>query len=152
MTRDETFDVRTLDDVVQAARLATTEPWPDGLYARYLDPAPVNTTLQDAMNAPALPDRLRPALLADQATARSTSRKTSPVNYEIATPVPAVVVEATSQARLPFEPRGWLIDFRRELAQACRTLTARPGQILHATYTSADRSRSDIENLSLIHI
>ena len=40
-----------------------------------------------------------------------------------------------------------MINFRRELAQACRTLAATPGEILHAVYSSADRSRADIENI-----
>lgn len=67
--------------------------------------------------------------------------------YEVSTPVPGSVVEAVSRVRLPFEPRGWLVDFRHDLAQACRTLTAGPGQVLHAVYSSADRRPSDIENV-----
>lgn len=69
------------------------------------------------------------------------------VDYEVSTPVPGSVVEAVSQARLPFEPTGWLVDFRRDLAEACRTLTAGPGQVLHAVYRSDDRRPSDIENI-----
>lgn len=42
------FDVRTLDDVVQATRLATPATWPEQLYARYLDPAPVKAVLHNA--------------------------------------------------------------------------------------------------------
>lgn len=57
------------------------------------------------------------------------------------------IVEASSTARLPFEPKGWLVDFRRELGTACRHLVATSDQALHATYTSTDRSRSDIENI-----
>jgi len=48
--------------------------------------------------------------------------------------------------RLPYQPRGWLRDFRRELGTACRTLVAGPPQILHATYSSEDRSLVDLEN------
>lgn len=69
------------------------------------------------------------------------------MDYEVSTLVPGSVVEAVSRVRLPFEPRGWLVDFRRDLAQACRTLTAGPGQVLHAVYSSADRRLSDIENV-----
>lgn len=69
------------------------------------------------------------------------------MDYEVSTPVPGSVVEAVSRVRLPFEPRGWLVDFQRDLAQACRTLTAGPGQVLHAVYSSADRRLSDIENV-----
>jgi hypothetical protein len=57
LTQDETFEVRTLDDIVQAARLATTEPWPDDVYARYLDPTLVNTALKNVMKAPELLSR-----------------------------------------------------------------------------------------------
>ncbi|WP_300012645.1 hypothetical protein [Pseudonocardia sp.] len=69
------------------------------------------------------------------------------MDYEVSTPVPGSVVEAVSPVRLPFEPRGWLVDFRRDLTQACRTLTAGPDQVLHAAYSSADRRLSDIENV-----
>ncbi|RZT84911.1 hypothetical protein EV383_1769 [Pseudonocardia sediminis] len=40
-----TFEARTLDEVVQAMRLVTTDAWPDEVYARYLDAALVNTTI-----------------------------------------------------------------------------------------------------------
>lgn len=69
------------------------------------------------------------------------------MDYAVSTPVAGSVVEAESRAHLPFEPRGWLVDFRRDLAQACRTLTASPGQVLHAVYSSANRRLSDIENV-----
>ena len=42
LTDTDTFDVRTLDDVVQAARLATADPWPAQVHERYLDPTQVN--------------------------------------------------------------------------------------------------------------
>jgi hypothetical protein len=48
LTVVDTFDVRTLDEVVQAARLATSDSWPDQFYARYVDPASVNAALKDA--------------------------------------------------------------------------------------------------------
>lgn len=51
LTVDDSFDVRTLDDVVQAARLATPDTWPEQLYARYLDPAPVKAVLHNAVEA-----------------------------------------------------------------------------------------------------
>jgi hypothetical protein len=37
------FDARTLDEVVQAIRLATGGGWIDAVYDRYLDPAPVRS-------------------------------------------------------------------------------------------------------------
>ena len=42
LTDTDTFDVRSLDDVVQAVRLATTDQWPTEVHERYLDPMPVN--------------------------------------------------------------------------------------------------------------
>ncbi|MHA6779641.1 hypothetical protein ACVGOW_01365 [Pseudonocardia saturnea] len=47
LTDAETFDARTLDDVVQAARLVSPASWPDDVYARYLDPDLVNATIAD---------------------------------------------------------------------------------------------------------
>lgn len=51
LTVGDSFDVRTLDDVVQATRLATSDTLPEQLYARYLDPTPVKTALHDAVEA-----------------------------------------------------------------------------------------------------
>jgi hypothetical protein len=69
------------------------------------------------------------------------------VNYRVTVRTPGSDVEAWSSIRLPFEPKGWLLDFRRELAQACRALTAGPRQVLHAVYTSADYRLVDVENV-----
>jgi hypothetical protein len=44
----ETFHARTLDEVVQAARLASSDSWTDEVFARYLDPTPVNAALKGA--------------------------------------------------------------------------------------------------------
>lgn len=56
-------------------------------------------------------------------------------------------VAAVADRRLTFEPKGELVEFRRDLRQACRTLVAGPGEILHAVYSSPDRSRCDLENV-----
>lgn len=45
LTDSATFDVRTLDELVQAVRLATDDPWADAVYERYLDPQPVSNAL-----------------------------------------------------------------------------------------------------------
>ncbi|MGD9991440.1 hypothetical protein [Pseudonocardia sp.] len=50
-------------------------------------------------------------------------------------------VQAWSSVRLPFEPKGWLVDFRLELAAACRSLAAGPDEVLHACYSARDRTR-----------
>lgn len=57
------------------------------------------------------------------------------------------VVEGVATRRLPFEPTGEMLDFRRDLRLACRGLVAAPGQVLHAVYTSADRRLVDLENV-----
>jgi hypothetical protein len=49
--------------------------------------------------------------------------------------------------RLPFEPTGWLVDFRSDLATACRSLVAGRDQVLHAIYSSAVHELCDIENV-----
>ena len=67
--------------------------------------------------------------------------------YGVSAPVAGAEVDAWSMVRLPFEPRGELADFRRDLATACRTLVAERGQILHASYTSRDRGPVDLENV-----
>lgn len=43
----QTFEARTLDEIVQAAQLATTDAWPDEVHNRYLNPAPVNTAINE---------------------------------------------------------------------------------------------------------
>lgn len=42
----DTFEARTLDDIVRAARLVDPESWADDVYSRYLDPEPVNAVLK----------------------------------------------------------------------------------------------------------
>lgn len=55
-------------------------------------------------------------------------------------------VEAWSTARLPFEPHGWELDFRRDLRAAVQQLAAPPDMCLHAIYTAARSDGSDAEN------
>jgi hypothetical protein len=73
--------------------------------------------------------------------------------YVVAGPADGVV-EAWSTVRLPFEPRGWLVDLRSELRHAVRLLTgaAGTGHHLAATYTSVDRYRVDAENVLLYNV
>ena len=68
------------------------------------------------------------------------------VRFEVVTPEPGVV-DAWSMRRLPFEPSGWLVDFRSQLATACRRLIADQDQVLHAIYSSAVHELGDIENV-----
>ena len=52
LTDTDTFDVRTLDDMIQAIRLATTDQWPGQVYERYLDPTTVNDAAAAARGTP----------------------------------------------------------------------------------------------------
>ncbi|MDB5075827.1 MAG: hypothetical protein JWO42_2006, partial [Chloroflexi bacterium] len=62
------------------------------------------------------------------------------------------LVEAWSSQRLPFEPKGWLADFRNDLRQTVRTLRIGPSRILHAVYASNDPTRCDAENILFYNI
>lgn len=55
-------------------------------------------------------------------------------------------VEAWSIKRLPFEPKGWLQQFRRDLQEAVRGLVVAPEQVLHGVYQSEARDLCDAEN------
>ncbi len=61
-------------------------------------------------------------------------------------------VEAWSVARLPYVPKGWLGDFRQHLRAAVATLSAEPGQVLHAVYVSPDISTVDAENVLFYNV
>ena len=56
------------------------------------------------------------------------------------------LIEGWAQQRLPFEPKGWMKDFRDELRVAIRGLVADRAEALHATYTNPQTDRVDIEN------
>jgi hypothetical protein len=63
-------------------------------------------------------------------------------------------VEAWSTARLPFEPRGWLICFRQDLRLAL-SVFPRPleaDQILHAIYAAKASEFVDTENVLLYNV
>lgn len=52
LTATTTFDARTLDELVQAIRLVTDDPWADAVYQRYLDPGPVAHAVQTELDTP----------------------------------------------------------------------------------------------------
>jgi len=60
-------------------------------------------------------------------------------------------VEAWSERRLPFEPKGWLLEFRNDLRAAVRGLNKR-GSTLFARYTSDDQNSVDVENVLLYNL
>ncbi|WP_374210120.1 hypothetical protein [Pseudonocardia sp. McavD-2-B] len=47
LTGRHTFEARTLDEIVQAAQLASTDAWPHEVHHRYLDPALVNAAITE---------------------------------------------------------------------------------------------------------
>lgn len=58
-----------------------------------------------------------------------------------------------STSRLPFEPTGWLLQLRADLARAIRELeTFSPYGIVHAVYASRIGRRCDIENLLVLNV
>ncbi|MBI3213172.1 MAG: hypothetical protein HYZ38_05090 [Mycobacterium sp.] len=63
------------------------------------------------------------------------------------------IVELWSPVRLPFEPRGWLIDMRNDLRRALHSLSPTPNGHLHAVYGAAnDGAFVDTENVLLYNV
>lgn len=55
--------------------------------------------------------------------------------------------------RLPFEPKGWLVDLRAELAAAARALHAADGELLDAVVAApAGPSNWDVENVLFYNV
>lgn len=61
-------------------------------------------------------------------------------------------VDAWSPVRLPFEPKGWLRDYRSELQRALRSLTPSPTSVLYAEYGAPDGGFADLENVLLYNL
>lgn len=61
-------------------------------------------------------------------------------------------VEAWSIKRLPFEPTGWLKDFRHSLRIAVGQLRTEHCQLLHTIYASPVRELCDTENILLYNV
>lgn len=61
-------------------------------------------------------------------------------------------VEAWTTKRLPFEPKGWLHEYRSELRSALRSLQATRGGILYAEYAAPDQGFADLENVLLYNL
>lgn len=59
---------------------------------------------------------------------------------------------AWSTAPIPFEPRGWRLDFRRDLRLAVAKLPLQQRSSLSATYTSAVSEGADVENLLIYNV
>lgn len=61
-------------------------------------------------------------------------------------------VRAWSIQRLPYEPKGWLLDYREELRRQLRSLVPVDGARLRAKYSSPDQEFSDLENVLLYNV
>lgn len=62
-------------------------------------------------------------------------------------------VEAWSTVRLPFEPKGRMLELRTELRAALRSLSPAPGAQLHAVYGATDDGQFvDTENVLLYNV
>lgn len=65
----------------------------------------------------------------------------------------ADTVEAWSTVRLPFEPKGRMLEFRTELRAALRSLDPAAGAQLHAVYGATDDGQFvDTENVLLYNV
>ncbi len=67
-------------------------------------------------------------------------------------PTPGAV-EMWSTVRLPFEPRGWLVDMRNDLRRELQELSRASSGRLHAVYSTADDGAFvDTENVLLYNV
>ena len=61
-------------------------------------------------------------------------------------------VEAWATERLPFEPKGWMLDLRRELRSALRQMRSHNGALLAAVYSSQVDAFCDVENVVIYNV
>jgi len=64
----------------------------------------------------------------------------------------ATAVEAWSEARLQFQPRGWQVQYRQALRNAIAGLDPRAGHGLLAEYLAPDDAFVDVENVLLYNV
>lgn len=76
----------------------------------------------------------------------------SPANYLIKGPKDnGNSVELWSAVRLPFEPKGWLLEMRNSLKLAIRDIRGN-STILNAIYSSNKREFVDVENVLIYNV
>ncbi len=61
-------------------------------------------------------------------------------------------VELWSRVRLPFEPKGWLLDMRNLLRSAIKRIHNTENRMLHALYISDEGGYFDAENVLLYNV
>lgn len=61
-------------------------------------------------------------------------------------------IEVFSDRRLPFEPKGWLVELRSAIRNSVASLMADAESILHATYVSPVSGLFDVENVLFYNV
>lgn len=61
-------------------------------------------------------------------------------------------IEVFADKRLPFEPKGWLLDLRSAIGRSVEGLNASSSQVLYACYLSVDSSPCDAENVLFYNV
>lgn len=61
-------------------------------------------------------------------------------------------IEVFSDRRLPFEPKGWLLELRSAISKSVGSLVADAESILHATYVSSAGGHFDVENVLFYNV
>lgn len=93
----------------------------------------------------------RPAVRSVGAGATSESARLAAVVDGFDVRAGGAVVEGWSSRRLPFEPKGWLLDYRTALRRAIGALD-HPCPELYCAYTSVGAGRCDVENVLLYNL
>lgn len=62
------------------------------------------------------------------------------------------IVEVWSNTRLPFEPKGWLLDMKNDIRKAVKSMQGIDNTALHALYVSGEDGFCDVENILLYNV
>lgn len=62
------------------------------------------------------------------------------------------LVEVWSSIRLPFEPKGWLLDMRNSVRSVVKSMQGTNDTMLHAVYVSDQEGFCDVENVLLYNV
>ncbi len=72
--------------------------------------------------------------------------------YSISVDQAKNLVEIWSIERIPFEPKGWLLELRENMKKSISQIISKKQYILHASYHSIIRERCDLENILFYNI
>lgn len=73
-------------------------------------------------------------------------------SYLIRSSVNRDFVELWSNVRLPFEPKGKLLEMRNSLREALKQVESKGNDLLHATFCSEVNEFFDLENILLYNV